>query len=63
MTEKKRMTEINMPLWFDWLADDEWWDQFYELHEGEKPRSWHIEAVDEAIAEEEDDDPTYQDPF
>jgi hypothetical protein len=58
------MTDINMPLWFDWLADDEWWEQLDdEQPAASEPRSWLIQAVDEAIAEEEDDDPNYQDPF
>lgn len=58
------MSDPNTPLWFDWLADDEWWDQIEpSAHEGEDHKSWLLRAVDEIIAEEEDDDPTYQDPF
>lgn len=56
------MTELNMPLWFDWLDDDEWWEQL-DVREGDDPRSWIAREVDEIIAEEENDDPSYQDPF
>lgn len=57
------MTSINMPLWFDWLEDDEWWEQLDDVREGDDVRSWIAREVDEIIAEEEDDDPSYQDPF
>lgn len=56
------MTDMNMPLWFDWLTDDEWWEQLGDMPEGDDPKSWCARAVDEAIDEEEDDDYTI-DPY
>lgn len=49
----------NMPLWID-LFDDEPLEQLGDLPEGDDLRSWCARAVDEIIAEEEDDDPTYR---
>lgn len=59
------MSNINMPLWFDWLQDDEWWNQLDDERREEAPdlRSWIQREVDEIIADEEADDPTYQNPF
>lgn len=57
------MTSINMPLWFDWLDDEEWWEQLDDVPTGESPRSWIAREVDEIIADEEADDPNYLPPF
>lgn len=57
------MNDINMPLWLELFDDDEFWEQLGDLREGDDPRSWIARAVDEIIAEEEDDDPSYQEPF
>ena len=54
----------NMPLWLALLDDDDW-EQLRTLPENEDPRSWTARAVDEIIAEEEEDDdsiPDWPDP-
>jgi hypothetical protein len=47
----------NMPLWIDLLEE--------QVPEGDDPRSWCARAVDEIIADEEEqaDDEDYSDPY
>lgn len=50
---------MNMPLWVDLLDDDGNFDDGEDFDLDPFSTSWIVRAVDEIIAEEDDDDPNY----